>query len=138
MAAAPVKVLIIDDSRFVRRLMKAMLDRRSDFLVVGTAGGGIQGLELAETLLPDVITLDLDMPDLSGMDTLKRLRRSHQIPVVIVSGLPIQDQDRIAVLAELGVTQSVVKSFSETSYDVSVFEQNLVDSLRAAASASVS
>lgn len=80
-----IRVLVVDDSAFVRKIVAQMLRRSAEIDVVGTARDGEEALELAERLRPDVITLDLVMPRMNGVEFLKRQNERRRIPVVICS-----------------------------------------------------
>ena len=81
----PVRVLVIDDSALMRKLIPKILERADSIEVVGTAIDGQFGLRKIEELAPQVVTLDLEMPGLTGIDTLKEIMRRWQLPVVVVS-----------------------------------------------------
>jgi two-component system chemotaxis response regulator CheB len=81
----PVRVLVIDDSAVMRRMISTMLDQESSIQVVGTAMDGNFGLRKIPELAPHVITLDLEMPRLDGIETLKEIMRRWQLPVIVVS-----------------------------------------------------
>lgn len=83
----PVRVLIIDDSPFVCRLLTNHLHSTSNVQVVGTALNGRRGLKLVTDLHPDVITLDLEMPEIDGLETLQQIMHDHPTPVVVISGV---------------------------------------------------
>ena len=84
-ATAPKRVLIVDDSRTVRALLRAILDADPRLNVVGEATDPIEARELIKRLSPDVITLDVEMPRMNGLDFLERLMRLRPMPVVMVS-----------------------------------------------------
>jgi two-component system, chemotaxis family, protein-glutamate methylesterase/glutaminase len=81
----PVRVLVVDDSALMRKLIPKILDRADSIEVVGTAMDGEIGLKKIGELAPEVITLDLEMPGLNGIDTLKQIMRRWKLPVVVVS-----------------------------------------------------
>ena len=81
----PIRVLVVDDSAFVRKVVTQMLTRSPAIEVVGTARDGEDALQLAERLRPDVITLDLVMPRMSGVEFLRAQRSRRPIPVVVCS-----------------------------------------------------
>jgi two-component system chemotaxis response regulator CheB len=81
----PVRVLVVDDSALMRKLIPQILERADSIDVVGTAMDGEIGLRKIEELAPQVITLDLEMPGLNGIDTLKQIMRRWHLPVVVVS-----------------------------------------------------
>ncbi|MCX7795534.1 MAG: chemotaxis response regulator protein-glutamate methylesterase [bacterium] len=80
-----IRVLVVDDSAYVRKVITYMLSRSPFIEVVGTARDGTEALEMVERLNPDVITLDLIMPNLDGIGFLKEQMKRKPIPVVIVS-----------------------------------------------------
>jgi two-component system chemotaxis response regulator CheB len=81
----PVRVLVVDDSALMRKLIPKILERADSIEVVGTAMDGEIGLRKIEELAPEVITLDLEMPGLNGIDTLKQIMLRWHLPVVVVS-----------------------------------------------------
>ena len=80
-----VRVLVIDDSALMRRLIPKILESEPSIEVVGTAMDGRFGLKKIKELAPDVVTLDLEMPGLNGIDTLKQIMRHARLPVIVVS-----------------------------------------------------
>ena len=106
----PQKVLVIDDSEAIHALLKARLS--SEPIELHFAGGGEEGLELAPKLLPDLILLDIDMPQVDGFDVCRRLKsdtRTQAIPVVFLSGTT-STEVKIKGL-ELGATDYITKPF---------------------------
>jgi two-component system chemotaxis response regulator CheB len=81
----PVRVLVVDDSALMRKLIPRILERDDTIEVVGTAMDGNFGLKKIEELAPHVITLDLEMPGMNGIDTLKEIMRKWRLPVIVVS-----------------------------------------------------
>jgi len=81
----PVRVLVVDDSALMRKLIPKILEADASIEVVGTAMDGHFGLKKIGDLSPDVITLDLEMPGLNGIDTLKEIMRRWRLPVIVVS-----------------------------------------------------
>ena len=81
----PVKVLIVDDSAMMRNILSRLISLDSDLVVVGMAADPIEATELIKTLKPDLLTLDIEMPRMSGLTFLKSLMRSSPMPVVMVS-----------------------------------------------------
>ncbi len=81
----PVRVLVIDDSAVMRRVISTILEQDSSIQVVGTAMDGNFGLQKIADLAPHVVTLDLEMPRLDGIETLKEIMRRWQLPVIVVS-----------------------------------------------------
>jgi len=81
----PIRVLVVDDSALMRKLISQMIERDGSIQVVGTALDGTFALEKIPELRPDVVTLDLDMPRMDGMETLRKIMRTNPLPVIVVS-----------------------------------------------------
>jgi two-component system, NarL family, response regulator DesR len=82
----PIKALIVDDSREMRRSLRSLLEAQTGLEVVGTADDGAQAVELARRQAPDLVVVDLQMPGLSGLDVLSGLREaSNKTRVILVS-----------------------------------------------------
>ncbi len=97
-----VRVLIVDDSALMRKLLSDMLRTAPEIEVVGTARDGVEAVELAGRLKPDVITLDVEMPGMSGLEALPALLDAHApARVVMVSALTQQGADVTLAALEL-------------------------------------
>lgn len=84
-SSAPKKVLIVDDSATIRRLIKSRLSFDNRIAVVGEAGDAAQARQMIKSLSPDVITLDVEMPGMNGLEFLRKLMWLRPMPVVMVS-----------------------------------------------------
>lgn len=82
-----IKVLIVDDSVLIRKILTDILKTDSEVLVVGTARNGKEALEKIETLKPDIITMDIEMPLMDGITTLKHIVSRFKLPVIMISSL---------------------------------------------------
>jgi two-component system chemotaxis response regulator CheB len=82
---SPVRVLVVDDSALMRKLIPQLLQGDPSIEVVGTAMDGLLGLKKIAELRPDVVTLDLEMPRMDGLDTLRAIVKQYTIPVIVVS-----------------------------------------------------
>jgi two-component system chemotaxis response regulator CheB len=96
-----IRVLVVDDSALMRKLIPEALLHDSSIEVVGTAMDGEMGLKKIEELKPDVVTLDLDMPRMDGMEMLRQITRKHHVPVIVVSAHT--DQGASLTLKALGL-----------------------------------
>lgn len=83
----PIRILIVDDSAFIRYALAKRLDEEPDLTVVDTAFDGIDALGKVARLQPDVVTLDVEMPRLNGLDTLRQIMAQHPRPVIMLSTL---------------------------------------------------
>ncbi len=84
---APIRLMIVDDSRLIRTVVRQMFDADGQVQVVGEAANGREALELLPTLEPDVITLDIKMPEMDGLSTLKHIMIKRPTPTVMISAL---------------------------------------------------
>lgn len=106
--AMPIRLLLVDDHAMVRQGLSLALGLQPDMEVVGQAGNGALGVELAAQLRPDVLLLDLNMPDLDGIEVLQRVRRvAPETRVLILSG--IHADARVFATVEAGVDGYIVK-----------------------------
>lgn len=124
-AAAPVRVLIVDDSAFMRRAIRNILEKEQGFEVVGTANNGLQALDSAKRLQPDVITLDIEMPEMDGLTALKQLKRLTQAAVLMVSSLTSDGSQSTLTALRLGASDFVTKDASSVPLDLPRFERDL-------------
>jgi DNA-binding NarL/FixJ family response regulator len=93
----PIAVLLVDDAKDLRRMVRTALRLRGGFEVVGEAGSGAEAVQLADALRPDVVVLDLGLPDIAGREVLTRIRRhSPGSRVVVFTGMEPHDQGGIA------------------------------------------
>ncbi len=108
-----IRILLIDDHAMVRQGLSLALNLQSDFTVVGEAGSGTEGVSLAQSLQPDVILLDLNMPDMDGIAVMEQVRRlSPHSQILILSG--IHADARVFATIEAGVDGYIVKDASTT------------------------
>lgn len=81
-----VKLLLVDDHEVVRTGLRMLLENQPNIKIVGEASTGMQAIELADSLLPDVVIMDITLPDISGIEATRRLRQSHpDLPVVALT-----------------------------------------------------
>lgn len=112
------KVLIVDDSRLVRLTIKTILDRAEGFEVVGEAENGREGVDLARELNPDVITLDIEMPVMNGIECLRRLRILSPAKVIVLSSLTHPASPKAVEARLVGADAVIGKPSGSVSRDV--------------------
>ncbi|MEG9226099.1 response regulator [Aeromicrobium sp. Sec7.5] len=109
-AGRDLRVLVVDDDFMVARIHERFVERTPGFAPVGTARTGSEALELVEQLAPDVVLLDVHLPDLDGLEVLRRLRAAgHEVGVVMVTAERDAEIVRAALLG--GAQQYLVKPF---------------------------
>ncbi len=129
---SPVRVLVVDDSALMRKLIPQILQSDSSIEVVGTAMDGNFGLRKIEELKPQVVTLDLEMPGMDGLETLKVITRRHRLPVIVVSSHSTQGATITLQALALGAFDFVAKP-NDVSARMPEIAQELIGKIKAAA-----
>ena len=137
MAAAKTRVLVVDDSALVRGLLAEIIDRQPDMCCVGAAADPLVAREMIRNLNPDVITLDIEMPRMDGIDFLSRLMRLRPMPVVMVSTLTERGADVTLKALELGAVDFVAKPKIGVSDGLRQLGADITEKIRTAAKARV-
>jgi len=128
----PVRVVVVDDSPFICRLMTSHLESVPDIKVVGTALNGLQALAMVRDLRPDVITLDLDMPLMNGAQTLEAIMYDCPTPVVLVSGVSRHAAQVTLRALEMGAVDFILKYTPGVDTDPDALRQEIIAKVRAA------
>ena len=106
---AKIKVVVVDDSALVRSLLSEIINQQPDMVCIGAANDPLQAREMIRELNPDVITLDVEMPKMDGLEFLSRLMKLRPMPVVMVSTLTEQGADTTLRALEMGAVDFVAK-----------------------------
>ncbi len=128
-----IRVLIVDDSAFMRTALSRMVASDPDLWVVGTAGSGNEALQRIPDLNPDVITLDVEMPGLDGLETLKRIMTESPRPVIMVSAVTVDNAEITFNALGSGAFDYVPKQLSGASLDILHLRDDLIAKIKAAA-----
>ena len=126
-----ITVVIVDDSRIMRALIDKALTADGDITIVGAAANPFEARELIRATNPDVITLDVEMPKMDGLDFLRRIMELRPMPVVMVSTLTSKGTDTTLTALEIGAIEFVAKPASQAAWDA--FAMSLRTKVRAAA-----
>jgi len=132
-----IKVLVVDDSALIREVLSRTLGKDGDIVVVGTAEDPIDARSKVKELSPDVVTLDIEMPNMNGLQFLDKLMRLHPLPVVMVSTLTTKGASETLLALELGAVDFVAKPNATLSGGLDAFGENLRQKVRAAANSDV-
>ena len=103
------KVLVCDDSALIRSVMTEIINSQPDMVVVGTAANPLVARDLIKATNPDVLTLDVEMPRMDGLEFLEKLMRLRPMPVVMVSSLTERGNEIALAALELGAIDFVTK-----------------------------
>lgn len=131
------RVIVVDDSALVRGLLAEIIDRQPDMCCIGAAADPLVAREMIRNLNPDVITLDVEMPRMDGIDFLSRLMRLRPMPVVMVSTLTERGADVTLKALELGAVDFVAKPKIGVADGLRQLGADITEKIRTAARARV-
>ncbi|MDY0091910.1 MAG: chemotaxis response regulator protein-glutamate methylesterase [Candidatus Vecturithrix sp.] len=131
----PVKVLIVDDSALMRQTLKKILDSDPEIEVIATAPDPYIAAKKIEKDLPDVITLDIEMPRMDGLTFLQKIMSQHPIPVVICSALTDSGSEASLKAMEYGAVDIIQKPKSRTKEFLEEYSVRICDVVKAASAA---
>lgn len=132
-----IRVLVVDDSALVRSLLTEILNKQPDMECVGAANDPLIAREMIRELDPDVITLDIEMPKMDGLEFLSRLMRLRPMPVVMISTLTERGADVTMRALELGAVDFVAKPRIGLVDGIKELSSSIVDKVRIAAKAHI-
>src|ERR1700686_686224 len=135
MATTPNKkfrVLIVDDSTFMRKVLETILNSDDQLQVVGQAKDGREAITLAESLKPDVITMDINMPHVDGLQATAQIMTTNPRPIVIVSSESREGASSTLKALELGAMEFVAKPSSGIDLDMQSVKEELLRKVRMA------
>jgi two-component system chemotaxis response regulator CheB len=127
-----IRVLVVDDSALVRSLLTEIINRQADMECVGAANDPLIAREMIRSLDPDVITLDVEMPRMDGIDFLGRLMRLRPMPVVMISTMTAQGAEVTMRALELGAVDFVAKPRIGLANGLKDLAAEIVDKVRVA------
>lgn len=133
----PIKVLVIDDSALVRSTMQELLDSDPGIDVIGTASDPFIAAKRLAQVVPDVITLDVEMPRMDGLTFLRKIMSQHPIPVVMCSTLTVKGSDTLFKALEYGAVDIIQKPKLGTKQFLEDSRIQIIDTVKAAANASL-
>jgi two-component system, chemotaxis family, protein-glutamate methylesterase/glutaminase len=126
----PINVVIVDDSAFMRKSITLMLESDPEIKVVGAARDGKEGIELVKKLHPDVVTLDIEMPGMNGLDALKIIMKEFPLPVLMFSSLTTEGADSTVEALNLGAVDFVPKDMSYVNVNITQKKAELLDKIK--------
>ncbi|WCM89001.1 protein-glutamate methylesterase/protein-glutamine glutaminase [Acidovorax sp. NCPPB 3576] len=135
--SSKIRVIVVDDSALVRSLLAEIINRQRDMECIGTANDPLIAREMIREMNPDVITLDVEMPRMDGIDFLGRLMRLRPMPVVMISTLTERGAEVTMKALELGAVDFVAKPRVGLSSGLNELATQIVEKIRVAAVAQV-
>jgi two-component system chemotaxis response regulator CheB len=133
----PVRVMVVDDSAFMRTALTRMIQSDPGLEVVGCATDGQQALEILPKLDPDVITMDIEMPRMNGLEALRKVMAETPRPVIMISSLSQEGAQATFDALEAGAFDYIPKQLSYVSLDIVKIRDELTAKVRAAAASSI-
>lgn len=127
-----IKVLIIDDSALIRSILKEVVNSYPDMEAVGAASNPLQAREMIRTLNPDVLTLDVEMPEMDGLTFLEKLMRLRPMPVLMISSLTEKGSDAALRALELGAIDFLPKPKLGISEGLREYSEEIAEKIRVA------
>jgi two-component system, chemotaxis family, protein-glutamate methylesterase/glutaminase len=132
-----IKVIIVDDSALIRALLKEVINQADDMEVVGVAGDPYVARDLIRELNPDVITLDIEMPRMDGLEFLEKLMRLRPTPVLMVSTLTEQGSVATLRALELGAVDFIAKPKIDIKNKLEAYADEIRSKIRVVAAAKI-
>jgi len=132
-----IRVLVVDDSALVRSLLAEIINRQPDMECVGSANDPLIAREMIRELNPDVLTLDIEMPRMDGLDFLGRLMRLRPMPVLMISTLTERGAEVTMRALELGAVDFVAKPRIGVADGLSELSSQIVEKVRIASAAHI-
>lgn len=133
----PIRVLVVDDSAFMRRVIGEAIASQPDMQLAGSAHNGLDALLKVEQLQPDVVTLDVEMPEMDGLTALRHLMARYPRPVVMLSSLTQDGATTTLRALSIGAVDFVAKPSAGVALDFRSVREDLLHKIRVAASARV-
>lgn len=125
-----VKVLVVDDSAFMRNALSSMLASDPEITVVGKAKDGYEAIAKVKTMKPDIVTLDVEMPRMDGIDALRHIMAENPLPVVMVSSMTTEGAKVTLDALELGAVDFIPKNLSNLSVNILRIKETLVERIK--------
>jgi two-component system chemotaxis response regulator CheB len=132
-----IKALVVDDSVLMRKIISDILEKDPQIEVIGTAQDGREAITKAVKLKPDVITLDVEMPKMDGLEALAYIMRECPTPVVMLSALTKEGAAETLQALELGAVDFIQKPSGTFSPDLPTMESEVINKVRVAAGANI-
>jgi two-component system chemotaxis response regulator CheB len=128
-----IRVLIVDDSSFMRMAIRGILDRDPDIEVIGSAIDGADGVKKAIDLRPDVVTMDIEMPRMDGITALREIMAQMPMKVIMVSTLTNEGATATFEALEAGAVDYIPKNITDSSSAQKIFKEELLHKVKSAA-----
>ncbi|PIC65615.1 chemotaxis response regulator protein-glutamate methylesterase [Sporosarcina sp. P13] len=137
LASRKKRVLVVDDSAFMRKLISDMLNKHPMMEIVGIARNGKDSVEKVRDLQPDVVTMDIEMPIMDGLEALKEIMTNNPVPVVILSSTTKHNTENALLAIEYGAVDIIAKPGGAISLNLHEIEKEIVEKVFAASNVGI-
>lgn len=128
----PYRVLVVDDSAFMRKIVSDLIERDVSFSVADTAKNGREAVEKVRKIKPDIVTMDVEMPEMNGLESLQRIMNEYPLPVIMLSGINEEGMRETIMALEAGAFDFIRKPSVSNSQDIEGVGEALLKQLHAA------
>ncbi|WP_042199183.1 protein-glutamate methylesterase/protein-glutamine glutaminase [Paenibacillus camerounensis] len=128
----PYKVLVVDDSAFMRKIISDLIEKDPDFKVTDTAVNGREAIAKVTELQPDLVTMDVEMPEMNGLEALKVIMANHTLPVIMLSGINEEGMRETIMALESGAFDFIRKPSITNSQDIMAVGVSLIEQMKGA------
>lgn len=128
----PYKVLVVDDSAFMRKIISDLIEKDADFQVTATAANGHEAIQKVNELSPDLVTMDVEMPEMNGLEALKIIMAEQPLPVIMLSGINEEGMKETILALEWGAFDFIRKPSISNSQDITAVGESLREQMKEA------
>ncbi|NWF90397.1 MAG: chemotaxis response regulator protein-glutamate methylesterase [Ignavibacteriaceae bacterium] len=125
-----IKALIVDDSAFMRKSLTLMLESSGEIEVIGCAKDGLEGIQMVKEKVPDIITMDIEMPKMDGLTALQKIMSDFPTPVLMVSSLTTQGAEETIKALEYGAVDFIPKELSYVNVNIVKIREELINKVK--------
>ncbi|MFD1774392.1 protein-glutamate methylesterase/protein-glutamine glutaminase [Paenibacillus rhizophilus] len=128
----PYQVLVVDDSAFMRKIISDLIEKDAEFQVTATAVNGREAVDKVKELQPDLVTMDVEMPEMNGLEALKRIMLDHPLPVIMLSGINEEGMKETILALEGGAFDFIRKPSISSAHDINSVGESLREQMKEA------
>jgi len=125
-----IKVLVVDDSAFMRKALTSILQEDPEIKVIGTARDGDEAIQMIQDLKPDIVTMDVEMPRMDGITALREIMQKCPVPVIMVSSLTTEGAKVTLEALEVGAVDFIPKNLAELSVNIVKIKGMLIEKIK--------
>jgi len=130
---AKIKVLVVDDSAFMRKMISDIINSSPELEVIAKARNGTDAISKTKEMQPDVITMDIEMPEMDGLTALKYIMQENPVPVIMLSSLTSQGAEQTLRALQLGAVDFITKPSGQISLDIEQVSDDIIKKVKAVA-----